>query len=124
MQTVSIQIPAELYTAIYALHKESTSEVIGKCLQSLIDDNKADCNSSFERVDYFTQANERTITGNVTRPGKGTITGKVWDIADQLLKETGEMNRTAVVTACIDAGINMNTANTQYSHWKNAVEQS
>lgn len=108
METVLIQIPAELYTAIYARHTESTSVAITECLQSLLDDNESQ--SASTGVEHF------------MRPGEGTKTGRVWEIADQLLKETGEMDRTTVVTACIDEGINMNTASTQYSHWKKATK--
>ena len=109
METVSIQIPAELYTAIYARYAETTSEAINKCLQTLLDDNESQ--SASTSVEHF------------MRPGKGTITGRVWEIADQLLQETGEMDRAAVVTACIEEGLNMNTANTQYTHWKNAIKE-
>lgn len=108
METVLIQIPAELYTTIYARHGEETSNAITECLQSLLDDNESQ--SGTTGVEHF------------MRPGKDTITGRVWDIADQLLQETGEMDRAAVVTACIKEGLNMNTANTQYSHWKNATD--
>ena len=110
METVSIQIAAELYTAIYTQHKDSTSEVIAECLRSLLDDSQPDSSSSDVGVEHF------------MRPGKGTITGRVWEIADQLLNETGEMDRNAVVKACMEENINMNTASTQYSHWKNATQ--
>lgn len=109
METVSIQIPAELYTAIYSRYADATSTTITECLQSLLVDNESQ--SVATGVEHF------------MRPGKGTITGRVWEIADQLLQETGEMDRTAVVTACINEGINMNTASTQFSHWKNATEE-
>ena len=109
METVSVQISAELYTAIFTRFEETTSEAINKCLQTLLDDSESQ--SAATSVEHF------------MRPGKGTITGRVWEIADQLLQETGEMDRTAVVTACINEGINMNTASTQFSHWKNATEE-
>lgn len=109
METVSIQIPAELYTAIYARYEETTSTTINECLQSLLVDNESQ--SVATGVEHF------------MRPGKDTITGRVWEIADQLFKDTGMMDRTAVVTACIKEDINMNTASTQFSHWKNATKE-
>jgi hypothetical protein len=63
-------------------------------------------------------------TQHFMRPGQGTITGRVWEIADQLYADTGEMNREAVVTACMEEGIKLNTASTQFSQWKNAVIES
>jgi hypothetical protein len=44
----------------------------------------------------------------------------VWEIADRILKETGTANREAVTKACMQEGININTASTQYSYWRKA----
>ena len=107
METVSIQLPAELYTTIYSRHGASTSKAIEECLQSLVSERKPEPRAT--DIDHF------------MRPGEGTITGRVWEIADELYKELGEVSREAVVTKCMEEGINMNTASTQYSHWMNSV---
>lgn len=47
---------------------------------------------------------------------------QVWDIADRLSVDSGEMaQRRDVVRLCVDDGINSGTANTQYGHWKRAT---
>jgi len=109
MDTVGVQIPAALYAAIYTRYGEQTGNVINDCLKRLVDPDISDSPS------------RTTVTGQYTRPGEGTITGRVWEIADRLYRETGEANRVAVVTACVEEMININTANTQYSHWKAAT---
>lgn len=103
MEYVYIQVPAALYTSIYERHDEQTSAVISECLAQLVADSP-----------------EETRSGNFQypRPGSGTITGKVWEIADQIREKTGAANRDAVIQACIQQGININTANTQYSYWR------
>lgn len=105
MEYVSIQIPAALYTSIYERHDERTSAVISECLTQLLAGSPGD-----------------TQAGNFQypRPGSGTITGKVWEIADQIREKIGAANRNAVIQACIQQGININTANTQYSYWSKA----
>jgi hypothetical protein len=54
------------------------------------------------------------------RPRIGTITGRVWEIADQIQKQSGKTEREAVIKACMGEGININTASTQFSYWKKA----
>jgi hypothetical protein len=103
METVAVQVPADLYTQIYAAFGESTSESITACLSGLLSPGEA----GFSRGVY-------------PRPGQGTVTGKVWDLADKILAETGQADRSAVVAACLAEGVNVNTASTQYSHWKKA----
>jgi hypothetical protein len=66
-------------------------------------------------------AKSQSTTKHSARPGQGTITGRVWEIADELVAKTGSAERDAVVTACVTEGINVNTANTQYSHWKKEI---
>ena len=110
METVSIQIPAELYTTIYSKHGASTSKAIEECLQSLLIESEPEPKTT--DFDLF------------MRPGEGTITGRVWEIADEIYEETGKISREAVVTKCMEEGINMNTASTQYSHWMNSVLES
>lgn len=56
------------------------------------------------------------------KPAKGS-TGKVWDIADRVMAETGlvignKQLRTAIIEACKLEGINEGTAATQYGKWK------
>lgn len=56
----------------------------------------------------------------IKRPDAGTLTGRLWDIADQL---SAELKRPAPRKAVIEkymaevAGANMATANTQYARW-------
>ena len=108
METVSVQIPAALYAAIYARHEEETGDAISGCLNRLL-------------VPDVTEPSPPREGGpQYARPGKNTITGRVWEIADQLRK-AGAADRESVVRACVAAGINVNTANTQYSHWKKSA---
>ena len=52
------------------------------------------------------------------RPAPGTTTGRVWDIADEISARTEPPAlRKAVLTAAKKAGINQNTASTQYGRW-------
>lgn len=56
------------------------------------------------------------------RPSGGT-TGQVWDIADSLVVDGKMPERTAILDACVDAGINRATAATQFASWKRFQEQ-
>ncbi len=96
MEFINIQIPASVYCEIYKIHEEKTGQEIIKAIQKL-------ATSSNEQRSY--------------RPGSDTVTGKVWDIADNLKKSQGTTNRNEVVKACMAEEINVNTANTQYSQW-------
>ena len=108
METVFIQIPAGLYAEIYALHKEGTADAISNCLNQLIVSRRSERSRPGKDKPQFRQ-----------RP-KGAKTGKVWEVADGLA-ETGVSDRESVVKACIEQeNINLNTANTQYSHWRKA----
>ena len=52
------------------------------------------------------------------RPAPGTATGRVWDIADEIsARIEPPALRKAVLTAAKKAGINQNTASTQYGRW-------
>ena len=56
--------------------------------------------------------------GESTRPGAGSKTGKVWDIADKLTaKGKKTADRVSVVEACVKAGLNKSTASVQYANW-------
>jgi len=106
-ETVAITIPAALYTAIYAVHGEASSAVITRCLSQFIDTGSP-----------IRSSVEETRGADYPRPKPGTITGRVWSIADQLASESGAPTRDAVVASALSQGINVNTASTQYSHWK------
>lgn len=106
-ETIAITIPAALYAAIYAVHGEASSEAITRCLSQLV---------NTEAPSHFLPAATNNIT--YTRPKPGTITGRVWSIADQVEREVGMATRDAVVASALEQGINVNTASTQFSHWK------
>jgi hypothetical protein len=104
VETVSIQVPAFLYTSLYERYGEETTSTITTLLS------------------HFVNA-EPQIEGVVTqypRPRAGTITGRVWEIADRIQRQSGKAGREAVIKACMSEGINSATASTQYSHWKKA----
>lgn len=109
METVCIQVPATLYAAIFARYQEGTSEAIGSCLRQLV---------ALGATGQPEPSSSKPVYG---RPGPGTVTGRVWEIADKVLSQTGEADREAVVTACVKEGININTASTQYTYWKKAA---
>ena len=111
METVSIQIPAKLFAAIYARHEEDTGNVINECLSNLLDDIEHDSTSPVGGTRFM-------------RPGRGTVTRRVWDIADIYFSETGKADRSEVVKICMQEDINVNTASTQFSHWQNAMKES
>lgn len=55
----------------------------------------------------------------VTRPASGTVTGRVWDFADELQRMMGRPpSRSEVMAKGAAAGINDNTVHTQYGHWR------
>lgn len=108
METISIKVPAALYTSLYMRHGEETTSAITACLSQLLDADS----------DERSRADTRSL--QYPRPGAGTITGKVWEIADRIHRQTGAVSRDAVIKACMEEGINFNTANTQYSHWRKA----
>jgi hypothetical protein len=101
METVNVAIPAELYVTLYQEHQENTSVFIEMLLR---DSCSADMTP--------------TVAKRSFRPGNGTITGRVWEIADEINAKKGSASRDEVVKACISDGLNMNTASTQYSAWK------
>ena len=59
------------------------------------------------------------------RPSKGTLTGRVWEIADDISRQTGRRaSHEEVIEAVRREGGNANTASTQYSAWKQAWQPS
>jgi hypothetical protein len=59
---------------------------------------------------------------SVWTPRPGSASGRVWEIADAITRETGRMaRRKDVIERYVSEGGNPNTASTQYHHWKNAM---
>ncbi len=53
------------------------------------------------------------------RPRPGTRTGRVWEVADEITRETGRRAfRREVVERIVTESGNPGTASTQYQHWK------
>lgn len=99
MDSVSIEIPSDLFVELYQQFEGQTQSMILAKLRELV-------------AGEYAIPPERSM-----RPKSGTITARVWEIADEFKSQSRNADRTAVVQACIAAGINMNTANTQFSHW-------
>lgn len=103
METINISLPGALYSALYERYREDTTTVICSHLEQLL----------------LAEASKEIPEDNEpNRPRTGTITGRVWEIADKIFNESGEIGRDAVIKACMLEGINFNTANTQFSYWK------
>lgn len=57
------------------------------------------------------------------RPGPGTRTGRVWEVADEITRETGRRaSRGAVIDRIVAEAGNPATASTQYQYWKVAQD--
>ena len=56
------------------------------------------------------------------RPAPGTLTRRVWDIADAKAR-SGKVKRADVVEAFVAEGGNPNTASTQFHYWKQERER-
>jgi len=58
-------------------------------------------------------------SGNMTTPKRGSTTGRVWEIADELYSANQDLKaiRKTIIERCISEGINQSTAATQYSRW-------
>ncbi len=108
METISIQIPASLYTAIFQRFGDRTTDTITARLSGLLDGDEVTSRSFHDPAPAY------------SRPRKGTITGRVWEIADQIQKHSGRAEREGVIKACMEEGININTASTQFSYWRKA----
>ena len=105
--TVAIPVSAELFVRIYAVYGEDTPDAITRVLEDAMQ-----AGSTAQRAGQATTQDAVSF-----RPSEGTVTGRVWEIADQIKQETGAAMRIDVVEACIEEGINPNTASTQFSHW-------
>lgn len=99
MEKICIEISAPLFFELYKRFGANTGDMITKSLSTLID------------------LPTIALREATMRPKPNTITGRVWEIADNLKVKNGLTNRNDVVKTCIAEGINMNTANTQFSHW-------
>ncbi len=66
----------------------------------------------------------RETKNGVTRPGDGTITGRIWAIADEISAAANEDGtkapamRAPVLNAAVKEKINESTAATQYGKWR------
>ena len=108
MSHVTIQVPSDLYVLLYQLFGAKTHEVIEQHLRKLVQ----------------RESPKHSLTGEghgpTARPKPHTIGGQVWQIADELFEDTGVTpERGELLAQCIAININNNTANTQFSHWKN-----
>lgn len=108
MESIFIQVPAALYASIYERYGEQTSTAINACLSQFLGSEVPD------------EKKTGAGTTQYPRPRDGTITGRVWAITDHIQQQAGIVNREDVIKACIQEGININTASTQYSHWRKA----
>lgn len=54
----------------------------------------------------------------VVRPGAGSTTGRVWEIAVKLSTKKEAAKRKTVIDACVAEKINPSTAATQYGRWR------
>lgn len=63
---------------------------------------------------------KREVQNSVPRPGKDTVTGRVWTISDALTKKLKgkPAPRKDVLASCADEKINPATAATQYGRWR------
>lgn len=59
----------------------------------------------------------------VYKPRSAGATARVWEIADQVTRETGQVaRRKDVIERYVAEGGNPNTASTQYHYWRHAQE--
>lgn len=64
------------------------------------------------------------MTSEYSRPSKGTLTRRVWDIADEETERRGSLaDRRRVIERVVAEGGNQNTASTQYHHWRRHQEE-
>ncbi len=108
MEAISVKIPAALYASLFQRFGESTTTTIAAHLAGLLD------------AEVTTEPRVAEVTTAYSRPGAGTITGRVWAIADEIQKKSGQADREAVIKACMAEGLNINTASTQFSYWRKA----
>lgn len=65
------------------------------------------------------------MTYDLDNAPKSGATKRVWDLADHITGQTGRLaKRKEVIEAIVAEGGNLNTASTQYHHWKTAQKQS
>lgn len=61
---------------------------------------------------------KNTNTVEITRPGEGTKTGRVWEIADKLTKKDQPAVRAEVMEQALSEGLNSAMIATQYQRWR------
>jgi hypothetical protein len=60
----------------------------------------------------------KDIQNGVTRPGAGTTTARIWEIADMVSAQSGAPAKRGEVLKIAEAeGLNLTTAATQFGHW-------
>jgi hypothetical protein len=60
----------------------------------------------------------KDIQNGVTRPGAGTTTARIWEIADMVSAQSGAFAKRGEVLKIAEAeGLNLTTAATQFGHW-------
>jgi bifunctional DNA-binding transcriptional regulator/antitoxin component of YhaV-PrlF toxin-antitoxin module len=60
-----------------------------------------------------------------TRPSKGTATGRVWELADEITGHQGfKAKRKQVIDAFVAEGGNPNTASTQFHYWSQKHDEA
>ena len=112
MNQVSIQIPSELFCAIYSIFQGSTQKVITDALQNLVNENLP--------VGNFKEGH--TVNIEIPWPNSNTKEYRVWKICQEILAEYNGLltanHKELVIQRCSQQGIHINTANTNYSNWK------
>lgn len=108
MEQVAVTIPARIYVTLYEHYGDQTSALIASWIE--------------ERAQSLGNglAHDAGQQLRYPRPGSGTKTGRVWEIADAIEHEKGSASREDVIRACLHEGLNVNTASTQYSYWKSS----
>lgn len=60
----------------------------------------------------------KDTANGVTRPRKGSATGRIWDMSDALAKGGKSVKRGDVLAKADEEGINAATAATQFGKWR------
>jgi 5-methylcytosine-specific restriction protein B len=94
------------------IFKEIATEALFACLEEV---PALPPNTSISETDL-----NDTMSKLPRRPGENTITGRVWQIADELSTNDTPATRLAVIDKALAEGINNHTAHTQYGHWRKA----
>lgn len=61
----------------------------------------------------------REAQNGITRPDTGTMTGRIWELSDQISTNTGKpAERKDVIAAGLAEGLNVATITTQHGRWR------